>query len=44
MFVAKATNDGARGALALVVAIIVIGLGVGLYRERTQIRPLGTLS
>ena len=37
IFVAKASDDGARGALALVVAIIVADLLVKLYR-RTRIR------
>ena len=38
IFLAKATDDGARAALGLVVAIIVIDLAVKLYRQRTRIR------
>lgn len=38
IFLAKATNDGARGALALVIAIIVVDLLARLYRQRTRIR------
>lgn len=38
MFVAKATNDGARGGIALVIAILVIDLLQQLYRQRTRIR------
>lgn len=38
IFQAKATDDGARGALALVIAIIVVDLLVKLYRQRTRIR------
>lgn len=37
IFVAKASDDGARGALALVIAIIVVDMLVKLYR-RTRIR------
>lgn len=39
MFQAKATDDGARGALALVVLIIVVDLGCRLYRRRPSMRP-----
>jgi hypothetical protein len=38
IFLAKATDDGARAALGLVVAIIVVDLAVKLYRQRTRIR------
>lgn len=38
MFRAKATNDGARACLALVIVIILASLAYGLYRQRTRIR------
>ena len=38
IFLAKATDDGARAALGLVIAIIVVDLAVKLYRQRTRIR------
>lgn len=38
IFLAKPSDDGARGALALVLAIIVVDLMVKLYRRRTRIR------
>lgn len=37
IFVETSTNDGARGGLALVIAIIVIDLAVKLYRGRPRI-------
>ena len=37
IFVEKATNDGARGGLALVIAFIVIDIAVKLYRGRPRI-------
>ncbi len=37
IFVEKATNDGARSALALVIAFIVIDLAIKLYRRRPRI-------
>ena len=37
IFVAKASDDGARGALALVIAIIVVDLLVKAYRWRARI-------
>lgn len=39
IFQAKATNDGARGGIALVILIIVVNLACDLYRQRTRIRP-----
>ncbi|MET0654052.1 MAG: hypothetical protein ABWX88_04450 [Pseudoxanthomonas sp.] len=39
MFLAKATNDGARAALALVILIVVMDLAYRLYRRRTRIHP-----
>jgi hypothetical protein len=39
IFLAKATNDGARAGLALVLAIVAIDLAVQLYRQRTRLRP-----
>jgi len=38
IFQAQATDDGARAALGLVIAIIVVDLVVKLYRQRTRIR------
>lgn len=38
IFVAKATDDGARAALALVIAIIVAELLAKAYQRRTRIR------
>jgi hypothetical protein len=38
IFLAKATNEGARGALALVIVLIAIDLFVQLYRQRIRIR------
>jgi len=38
IFQAKATDDGAKGALALVVVLIVIALLYELFRRRPQIR------
>ena len=38
MFQAKATNDGARGALALVIAILVVDVVVKVAREAVRIR------
>lgn len=40
MFQAKATDDGARGALGVVVLIVVIDLACRLYRERPSMRQL----
>jgi len=40
MFQARATDDGARGALGLVVLIIVIELAYRLYRARPSMRRL----
>jgi hypothetical protein len=37
IFIEKATDDGARGALALVIVIICIDLAVKLYRGRPRI-------
>jgi hypothetical protein len=37
IFLAKATNDGARGAIALVLAIIFIDIAVQLYRLRARL-------
>ena len=42
IFVAPMTDEGAKAALALVILISLVGLAVSLYRERAQIRPLGT--
>jgi hypothetical protein len=39
MFQAKATDDGARGALALIMLIIVVDLGYRLYRRRPSMHP-----
>lgn len=38
MFQAEATNDGARGALALVIAILVVDVVVKVAREAVRIR------
>lgn len=38
MFQAKATNDGARACLALVIVIVLADLAYRLYRQRTRIR------
>ena len=38
MFQAKATNDGARACLVLVIVIILASLAHSLYRQRTRIR------
>jgi hypothetical protein len=38
IFIAKATNDGARGAIALVVAFIAADLVMQLYRQRVRLR------
>lgn len=38
IFLSPATDEGAKAALGLVVAIIVVDLAYGLYRRRTQIR------
>lgn len=38
IFIEKATNEGARGGLALVIAFLVIGIAVKLYRGRPRIR------
>ena len=37
IFIAKATNDGARGALALVLVIVAIDLATALYRQRARL-------
>jgi hypothetical protein len=37
IFLAKATNDGARGAIALVLVIIFVDLAVQLYRQRARL-------
>lgn len=37
IFIEKATNDGARGGLALVIAFMLIGVAVTLYRGRPRI-------
>lgn len=42
IFVAPLTDQGAKGALALVTLISIASLAVSLYRERTQIRPMHT--
>lgn len=42
IFVAPLTDQGAKGALALVILISVASLVASLYRERTQIRPMHT--
>lgn len=39
IFIAEATNDGARGGLALVIAFILIDVAVTLYRGRPRITP-----
>lgn len=44
IFLAKATNDGARGGLALVIAIIAFDLLLQLYRQRTRIRTPKAIS
>ncbi|MHB1056334.1 MAG: hypothetical protein ACYC0F_00445 [Rhodanobacter sp.] len=38
IFQARLTDDGAKGALGLVVLIIVVDLACKLYRQRTRIR------
>lgn len=38
IFQAKATNDGAKAAIGLVILIIVVDLAFKLYRQRTRIR------
>lgn len=38
MFIAPLTNEGARGALGLVVLILVAHVAVRLWRQRTRIR------
>jgi hypothetical protein len=43
MFQARATDDGARGALGLVVLIIVIELAYRLYRARPSMRRLAAI-
>ena len=42
IFVAPMTDQGAKGALALVILISIASLAFGLYRERAQIRPVRT--
>jgi hypothetical protein len=42
IFVAPMTDEGAKAALALVILISLASLAMSLYRERAQIRPLGT--
>lgn len=42
IFVAPMTDQGAKGALALVILISIASLAFGLYRERAQIRPMRT--
>jgi len=37
IFLAKATNDGARGAIALVLVIIAVDIAVQLYRQRASL-------
>ena len=37
IFLAKATDDGARSALALVILILVVDLAYKLYRRRPRI-------
>jgi hypothetical protein len=37
MFLAKATNDGAKAGIALVILIVVVDLAYRLYRRRTRI-------
>ena len=37
IFLAEATNEGARGALALVLLIIFIDIGMQLYRQRARL-------
>lgn len=44
IFVAPLTDEGAKGALALVTLISIISLAASLYRERAQIRPMRTAS
>lgn len=38
IFVAKLTDDGAKGAIALVILIIIGSMAYGLYHQRTRIR------
>lgn len=40
IFISKATNDGARGGLALVIAIILIDVAVTLYRGRPRVTTM----
>lgn len=40
IFQAKATDDGAKAAIGLVILIIGVDLVCNLYRQRTRIRPL----
>jgi hypothetical protein len=39
IFQTRATNDGARAGLSLVILVIVLDLGLKLYRQRVRIRP-----
>lgn len=39
IFIEKATNEGARGGLGLVMAILLIDIAVKLYRGRPRIDP-----
>jgi len=41
IFQAALTDEGAKGALALVIALIVLDVAVGLYRQRPRIRMPG---
>ena len=41
-FTAPMTNEGARGAIALVIVFIVIDVAVKIYRRRTRLRPLAS--
>ena len=38
MFQARATNDGARGALVLVIAILLVDVVVKAVREAVRLR------
>ena len=44
IFVAPMTDEGAKGALALVILITIVSVAISLYRERTQIRAMRTTS
>lgn len=44
IFVAPMTDEGAKGALALVILITIASVAISLYHERTQIRAIRTTS